>query len=109
MRCRDRAASLSICSRPTVDVEPPLKDSAPDRNVMLPAMMGLPEGYTTEVNLAATTWISEVATVMRRGFVLTVDYGFPRHEYYAPTRTAGTLSAYANHRCEPDVLARPVV
>ena len=47
MRCRDRAASLSICSRPTVDVEPPLKDSAPDRNVMLPAMMGLPEGYTT--------------------------------------------------------------
>src|SRR5687768_12234537 len=27
--------------------EPPLKDSAPGRNVMLPAIMELPEGYTT--------------------------------------------------------------
>ena len=67
----------------------------------------LPEGYTTEVNLAASSWIREVAAVMRRGFVLAVDYGFPRDEYYAPSRTAGTLSAYANHRREPDPLARP--
>jgi SAM-dependent MidA family methyltransferase len=67
----------------------------------------LPEGYTTEVNLAASEWIREVAATMQRGFVLAVDYGFPRHEYYAPTRTAGTLSAYANHQREPDVLARP--
>jgi mycothiol synthase len=47
VRCEDRAASLSVCSRPTVDVEPPLKDSAPGRNDMLPAIMGLLEGYTT--------------------------------------------------------------
>ena len=67
----------------------------------------LPEGYVTEVNLAATAWIREVAAVMERGFVLVVDYGFPRCEYYAPTRTTGTLSAYANHRREPDPLARP--
>ena len=67
----------------------------------------LPEGYTTEVNLAAAEWIRDVAMTMERGFVLAVDYGFPRHEYYAPTRTAGTLSAYANHRREADVLARP--
>ena len=67
----------------------------------------LPEGYTTEVNLAAAAWIREVAATMQRGFVLTVDYGYPRHEYYAPTRTAGTLSAYAAHRREPDPLARP--
>ena len=67
----------------------------------------LPEGYTTEVNLAASAWIREVACVMQRGFVLAVDYGFPRGEYYAPFRTAGTLSAYANHRREADPLARP--
>jgi SAM-dependent MidA family methyltransferase len=67
----------------------------------------LPEGYTTEVNLAAGEWIRDVAAVMTRGFVLAVDYGFPRHEYYVPTRTAGTLSAYANHRREADPLARP--
>ena len=67
----------------------------------------LPEGYTTEVNLAAAAWICEVAAVMQRGFVLAVDYGLPRREYYAPTRTTGTLSAYAKHRREPDPLARP--
>ena len=67
----------------------------------------LPEGYMTEVNPAAAAWIREVAATMGRGFVLAVDYGFPRHEYYAPTRTAGTLSAYAGHRRELDMLARP--
>ncbi len=67
----------------------------------------LPEGYTTEVNLAAAAWIREVAATLQRGFVLAVDYGFPRLEYYAPTRIAGTLSAYANHRRERDPLARP--
>ncbi len=67
----------------------------------------LPEGYTTEVNLAAAEWIGELAAVMRRGFVLAVDYGFPRLEYYAPERTEGTLSAYANHRRERDPLVRP--
>jgi SAM-dependent MidA family methyltransferase len=67
----------------------------------------LPEGYTTEVNLAATGWVREVAEAMQRGFVIAVDYGFPRHEYYAPTRVAGTLSAYANHQREADPLARP--
>ena len=67
----------------------------------------LPEGYVTEVNLAAAAWIRDVAATMQHGFVLAVDYGFSREEYYAPTRIAGTLSAYANHRREPDPLARP--
>ncbi len=68
---------------------------------------GLPEGYVTEVNLAAADWIRSVASAMERGFVLAVDYGFPRDEYYAPSRTSGTLSAYARHRREPDPLALP--
>ncbi len=67
----------------------------------------LPEGYVTEVNLAASVWIGEVAATMVRGFVLAVDYGYLREEYYAPTRISGTLSAYAQHRREPDPLARP--
>ena len=67
----------------------------------------LPEGYTTEVNLAAVAWIREVAAMMQRGFAIAVDYGFSRQEYYAPMRIAGTLSAYANHRREKDVLDRP--
>lgn len=67
----------------------------------------LPDGYITEVNLDARKWIADVAGSIRRGFVLAVDYGFPREEYYAPWRSSGTLSAYANHRREPDPLVRP--
>lgn len=67
----------------------------------------LPEGYVTEVNLAARAWIGDVAASLARGFVLAVDYGFPREEYYSPGRKSGTLAACASHRREPDPLARP--
>lgn len=64
-------------------------------------------GYTTEINLAATCWIQEVAEVLERGYVLAVDYGYLAEEYYSPERTEGTLSAYAKHRREPDPLREP--
>ena len=62
-------------------------------------------GTTTEVNLAARAWVAETAQHMERGYILLVDYGWPRDEYH--TRTTGTLSAYANHRREANPLARP--
>ena len=67
----------------------------------------LPDGYTTEINLHAAPWISEVAAKLRRGWVLAIDYGFPRAEYYRPERTGGTLSAYAKHQRVDDPLSSP--
>ncbi len=64
-------------------------------------------GTITEINLAAEDWISETAAQMERGYILAVDYGWERDEYHSPTRTTGTLSAYANHRREENPLARP--
>jgi SAM-dependent MidA family methyltransferase len=54
--------------------------------------------YETEVNLAALDWIEAVGRKLNRGFVLAVDYGFPRAEFYAAERTNGTLQCRANHR-----------
>jgi SAM-dependent MidA family methyltransferase len=54
--------------------------------------------YETEVNLAAPDWIQSVAEKLTRGFVLAVDYGYPRAEFYATERTAGTLQSFARHR-----------
>ena len=56
------------------------------------------EHYETEVNLAALDWIESVGRKLARGFVLAVDYGFPRVEFYAAERTTGTLQCRANHR-----------
>lgn len=73
------------------------------RRIPLP----LPEGYTTEINLAASQWMRNVAGKLERGSMILVDYGYPREEYYAPERMEGTLSAYRQHRREADPLARP--
>jgi SAM-dependent MidA family methyltransferase len=63
--------------------------------------------YRTEVNLVALRWVRGVSKKLARGFVLIVDYGFPRHEYYKPERTEGTLSCYSRHRRSYDPLVRP--
>jgi SAM-dependent MidA family methyltransferase len=63
--------------------------------------------YRTEVNLEAGRWIQAVSAKLQRGFVLVIDYGFPRYEYYKPERTEGTLSCYSRHRRSYNPLERP--
>jgi SAM-dependent MidA family methyltransferase len=64
--------------------------------------LSLAEGNRAEVNLEALTWMREVATRLRRGFVLTIDYGYPAEELYAPFRSSGTLMCYHRHRAAED-------
>ena len=54
--------------------------------------------YETEVNLVALDWIEDVARKLTRGFVLAIDYGYARAEFYAAERTSGTLQCRADHR-----------
>ena len=57
--------------------------------------------YETEINLGVLDWIESVGRKLARGFVLAVDYGYPRAEFYAAERTTGTLQCYARHRTVP--------
>ncbi|MCA1993966.1 MAG: class I SAM-dependent methyltransferase [Coleofasciculus sp. S288] len=57
-----------------------------------------PDGYRTEVNLAALDWIESVAKRLRRGFLLTIDYGYSATRYYQLSRDRGTLQCYYRHR-----------
>jgi SAM-dependent MidA family methyltransferase len=56
-----------------------------------------PAGYETEVNLAALDLIDHLSRKLERGYVLLIDYGFPRDEFFAEYRTAGTLQIRAQH------------
>ncbi|MEG4029592.1 MULTISPECIES: class I SAM-dependent methyltransferase [unclassified Microcoleus] len=56
------------------------------------------DGYRSEVNLAALDWMSTVAQKLQRGYLLTIDYGYPAHRYYNPRRREGTLQCYYLHR-----------
>jgi SAM-dependent MidA family methyltransferase len=42
-------------------------------------------------------WIWAVASALERGFVLTLDYGYPASEYYSPERHRGTLACFRRH------------
>ncbi len=57
-----------------------------------------PDGYRSEINLAALSWLSIVADCLQRGYVLTIDYGYPATRYYNPRRWQGTLQCYYQHR-----------
>ncbi|MHC5734351.1 class I SAM-dependent methyltransferase [Nostoc sp.] len=56
------------------------------------------DGYRSEINLAALDWLSIVADRLQRGYVLTIDYGYPANRYYNPRRSQGTLQCYYHHR-----------
>ncbi len=61
-----------------------------------------PEGYRSEVNLAALDWLNNVAKRLQRGFLLTIDYGYSAERYYLPARHQGTLQCYYRHRHHDD-------
>jgi SAM-dependent MidA family methyltransferase len=58
----------------------------------------LPKGFRTEVNMEATEWISTIAHALNKGYVITIDYGYPSAELYKEHRREGTLVCYNKHR-----------
>ena len=64
--------------------------------------LDLPEGYVTEINLAAPAFIASLADCLTRGVLLFIDYGFPRAEYYHPQRNQGTLMCHYRHHAHGD-------
>ena len=57
----------------------------------------LPDGYRGEVNLRIEDWASNVAGILERGYVLSIDYGHERDALYHPSRTEGSLRCYRDH------------
>ena len=62
------------------------------------------DGYITEVNLAAESWLRSIGELLDRGVVIIIDYGFHRREYYHPQRREGTLMCHYRHRNHADPL-----
>lgn len=64
------------------------------------------EGNRCEINLRAADWMRSVGRLLRRGFVLTIDYGYPAAELYAPFRRNGTLMCFSRHSSSDDPYQR---
>jgi SAM-dependent MidA family methyltransferase len=66
----------------------------------------LEEGWEAEVGLAAARWMESVAQGVRRGYVITIDYGDLAERLHTPARKGGTLAAYFQHTPQSDPYAR---
>lgn len=63
-------------------------------------------GATMEINLEACRWMREVARVLGRGVVITIDYGHTARDLYGPERRTGTLLCYSRHAVSDNPFAR---
>ena len=73
----------------------------------LSAEAPLPPGYLSEIGLPASDWTASWARIVGRGALLLVDYGFPRHEYYHPQRSSGTLMCHYRHHAHGEPFFLP--
>lgn len=67
----------------------------------------LPDGYTVECSPMAEQWWGNAAAALRRGRLVTLDYGYEAAERFRPERTRGTLRGFRAHRFVDNVLADP--
>ena len=77
---------------------------------MLPACLrqqSFENGYTTEINVNAKAWINSISEILDMGILLTIDYGFPEHEYYHAQRNQGTVMGHYAHHAIQDPFFYP--
>jgi SAM-dependent MidA family methyltransferase len=82
---------------------PPSADIATE----IPNLPNRAAGTIAELRPVANEWLKHLAGKMRCGFVLVIDYGFPREQLLAPHRSEGTFSCYQSHRRDFRPLADP--
>jgi SAM-dependent MidA family methyltransferase len=91
------AELMEVCVSYDGDFTETLRPAAPALKEYLHQLqVELPVGYRAEIDLEATDWIQEVARALDKGFVLTVDYGYPSSTLYS--KRSGTLACYNRHK-----------
>jgi SAM-dependent MidA family methyltransferase len=63
-----------------------------------------PDRYTSEINMHLPSWMGGLASTLKRGVALLIDYGLPRRDYYRLDRSEGTLLCHFRHRFHDDAL-----
>lgn len=86
-----------------VDVDTHFKEilrpaAAPIKDYFEQLQVQLPESCQAEVNLQAIQWLGEVSATIKKGFVITIDYGTTSELLYNKAATSGTLRCF--HRQE---------
>lgn len=67
----------------------------------------LRDGQRIEIPLQMEPMVKRIASVLERGMVLTVDYGYSNDEWLEPARRKGSLRGYYRHSQINNVLEHP--
>lgn len=67
----------------------------------------LKDGFCSELSLTIPPVIQKIATFLKRGAVLLIDYGYSEREYYHPSRSSGTLQCHYRHLAHSDPFLYP--
>jgi SAM-dependent MidA family methyltransferase len=79
-----------------------------DTNLLEAAQkISVPDGYVSEICLAAHGLINSLAQCLEQGAMLLIDYGFGAREYYHPQRNRGTLMCHYRHHAHDDPFYLP--
>ncbi len=95
----DGARELCVCTRGArfdYTLGPPLPSVL--RRLGPDLLEPLPIGYRSEIQPQLEPWLAGLSASMQQGLVLLFDYGYPRHEFYLPERSAGTLVCHYQQR-----------
>ena len=70
--------------------------------------IGIPlrEGQVVEINRDALKWLARTANILKRGFLVTIDYGDIGQHLWTPDRMSGTLRSFYRHRLIDSPLER---
>jgi SAM-dependent MidA family methyltransferase len=66
----------------------------------------LPEGQIIEVGLDAIEWLRRASRAIKRGHLITIDYGDIAGHLYSPERREGTIRSFHRHRLVESPLER---
>ena len=69
--------------------------------------IALQHNQQAEVCLDACSWIERAGNALRRGFVITIDYGHEARMLYDEGHNRGTLLAYRGHTVSENILSAP--
>jgi SAM-dependent MidA family methyltransferase len=72
------------------------------KNYLSELNISLSREFRTEINLEAIEWLKGIAACLKKGFVITIDYGYPSFELYRACRSDGTLVCYNKHTINND-------
>jgi SAM-dependent MidA family methyltransferase len=56
------------------------------------------DGQEVELDLHAEEWLCDIARILAKGFVLTIDYGYLASELFNPSRMKGTFMCFHKHK-----------